>query len=146
MSATGAAGLRAWSNGGYYQEAGVELLIRAFDGRFAQHGCPWVKPCDRPGLLWLDVAVLVDHLGVLSRGEQRVLTVVAALVDGSRGVDLGDILVGLDRRNLRLVLAALSHAAGSHQHSTLVCEGDGLVLVALPPLVPWQDDAAGWAV
>jgi hypothetical protein len=37
---TAGEGLRLWARGGYDLEAGVELLIRAFDGRFARQGCP----------------------------------------------------------------------------------------------------------
>ena len=61
------AGLRAWAKGDYAQEAGVELLIRAFGGQFAQRGCPWVRPCHRPGWYWLDVRTLLDYSGGLLR-------------------------------------------------------------------------------
>lgn len=140
MSATAVNGLRDWAKGDYPQEAGIELLIRAFDSQYAQRGCPWVKPCDRPGWLWLDVATLLDHQAVCSGGQRRVLSVVAALVDDRPIADLGDILAGLDRTNLRLVLAALSHAAGSHEHAELIRRSDELVFVPLPALVPWPDE------
>ena len=41
------------------------------------------------------------------------LALVAALLDEAP-VDVVDIITGLDRANLHLVLAALAHAAGSH--------------------------------
>lgn len=142
MAVSGAAGLRNWAKGDYAQEAGVELLARAFGGQFAQAGCPWMKHCHRPGLYWLDVTTLLDYSGVCSGGERRVLTVVAALVDRRPVDDLGDILAGLDRRTLALVLAALAHAAGSHEQADLVRDGDQLMFVSLPALVPWPDRRA----
>ncbi len=137
MPATAAAGLRAWAKGDYPQEAGIELLVRAFRGQFAQTGCPWVKPCSRPGVLWLDVATLLDYAGVCSGGERRVLTIAAALIDGRPIPDLADVLAGLDRRTLTLVLAAIAHAAGSHEQADLIRQGDQLVFVRLPALIPW---------
>lgn len=142
MAVSGAAGLRAWARGDYAQEAGVELLARAFGGRLADTGCPWVRPCARSGVLWLDVAALLDHTGACSGGERRVLDVVAALVDGRPIPDLGDLLAGLDRPALALVLAALAHAAGSHEQADVVRTGDRLVCAALPALVPWPDRRA----
>lgn len=137
MPGTAAAGLRAWARGDYAQEAGVELLVRAFGGRFARVGCPWVKACSRPGWFWLDVSVLLDHTAVCSGGERRVVAVVAGLVDG-RPVDLGDVLAGLDRDAVALVLAAMSHAAGTHEQAELVHHGgDGIVFAPLTALVPW---------
>lgn len=140
--ASGVAGLRAWARGNYSQEAGIELLARVFSGRFADAGCPWVKSCSRPGVLWLDVAALLDYSGVCSGGERRVLIVVAALVDDRPIDDVGDVLAGLDRRTLVLVLAAFAHAAGSHEHADLIRTGDQLVCVPLPALVPWPDRRA----
>lgn len=134
--------LRSWAKGDYAQEAGIELLVRAFGGQFAQQGCPWVKPCARPGTAWLDVTTLLDYAGVCSGGERRVLTVVAALVDDRPIRDLPDVLAGLDRRTLVLVLAALAHAAGSHEQADLVAQGDQLVFVSLPALVEWPDRRA----
>jgi hypothetical protein len=143
VTETAAAGLRAWARGAYDQEAGVELLVRAFGGRFAEQGCPWIRPGDRPGWFWVDVLGLSEHLGVLSGGEQRILAVVASLIDGRRAIDhLGETVAGLDRRHLQLVLAALAHAAGSHEHAELVGRGEELVFVPLQALVAWPEDAA----
>jgi hypothetical protein len=136
-----AAGLRVWARGVYDQEAGVELLIRAFDGRFARQGWPWIRRGD--GGCWVDVPQLVSHLGPLSGGERRVLTVVAALIDGRHSVDhLGDLLAGLDRQNLQLVLAALAHAGGSHEQVDVVCADDQLRFVRLSAVVAWPDAPA----
>lgn len=140
MSTTAATGLRSWAKGMYATEAGVELLIRSFAGQFAQVGCPWIKPCHRPGVFWLDVATLLDYRGVCSGGERRVLTVVAALVDGRPVDDLADVLAGLDRQHLTLVLAASAHAAGSHDQVDVIRHGDQLALVDQPALIPWPEN------
>lgn len=127
--------LRTWATGSHPLTAAVELLIRAFDGRFAQPNQPWVI-IEPTGYLWLDEQVLHANLGPLSGGERRVLEVVCALVDpaGTRRIHLADTLAGLNRTHLDLVLAAGSHAAGSHQHAELdVDPHTGAVrLVALP--------------
>jgi hypothetical protein len=134
-----ATGLRVWAVGVYDQEAGVELLIRAFDGRFARQGCPWIRRGD--GSLGVDVRELVSHLGPLSGGESRVLRIAAALFDGRQKVDhLGDLMAGLDRHHLHLVLAALAHAGGSHEQVDVSRAGGRLRLVRLPSLVAWPDD------
>lgn len=41
--------LRRWAKGLYSLEAGVELLIRACDGRFANSGQPWVQQATPAG-------------------------------------------------------------------------------------------------
>src|SRR6478609_8065063 len=103
MPCAAAEGLRGWAQGSYAGEAGVELLIRSFGGRFAQRGCPWIRSCPRPGWFWVDPEAIADHAGGLSGGERRVLAVVAALVDARPVDDLGDIMAGVDRRHLALI-------------------------------------------
>lgn len=102
--------LRFWAAGMYNRTAAVELLIRAFDGRFAHPGNPWIQPGDE--YHWLNAELIESNIGALSGGERRVLLIVAALADG----DLGDCVAGLDRENLSLVLAAIAHTGGSHEH------------------------------
>ena len=62
----------------------------------------------------------------------------ASIADG-RAVDLGGLGGGLDRRALVLVLAAIAHAAGSHEHRRITFGEDGIPRPGdrLPPLVPW---------
>lgn len=132
-------GLRRWSRGAYAEEAAVELLVRAFNGRFAATGYPWVQACDRPGWFWLDGEPLTHGAGALSGGERRVLSVVGALVSGLAVSDLTGILAGLDRHHLQLVLAAFAHAAGSHEQADVRMEGDRLVYRRLGPLLVWPD-------
>lgn len=134
------AGLRSWAKGLYPLEAAVEILVRAFGGRFAAPGNPWIQPCDQPGWWWLDVTMLVDdQIGHLSGGEQRVLRIVASLAGGAP-VSLADNLPGLDRELTDLVLAGLAHANGSHEHPDLRIDharGVAVLNGRLPLLHPW---------
>ena len=105
------AGLRAWAKGIYHTEAAVELLIR---GGWAHLGHPWIDECDpdgtdSPPMFWVDWDVLDYEMGVYSGGEQRFLTVVVML-----GKDKLDVS-GLDRDKVELILAAIAHAAGTHE-------------------------------
>jgi hypothetical protein len=54
-------------------------------------------------------------------------------------VDLGDLGGGLDRRALILVLAAMAHAAGSHNHRAIAYDPDGIPRLGdpMPLLVAW---------
>ncbi len=59
-------------------------------------------------------------------------------------VALHDALPGLDRRNADLVLAAVAHAAGTHEHRDVIAGGalgndDG----SLPSLHPWPATGTG---
>lgn len=130
-------GLRRWARGAYAEEAAVELLARSFGGRFASTGFEWVRTCDAPGWFWLDGEPLRNAIGQLSGGERRVLAVAGALVSSPVLVDLADIASGLDREHLCLVLAALAHAGGSHEHTDVMVQGDQAVFRRLGPLVEW---------
>jgi hypothetical protein len=133
-------GLRRWARGACAEEAAVELLVRAFHGRYASPGYRWVRACDRPGWFWLDGEPLLHDTAALSGGEQRVLSIVGALVSGLALSDLASILAGLDRANLQLVLAAFAHAAGSHEHSDFDLHGGRLFYRRLGPVVDWPAD------
>jgi hypothetical protein len=130
------AGLRGWAAGSYADEAAVELLARAFGGRFASLAYPWVRRGDS-GRPWLDPARFVDATGVYSGGEQRVLSVVEALTGGRPVPDLPGVLAGVDRPTLALVLAAFSHAAGAHEHQETSHGAQGLLFSRPGPVVAW---------
>lgn len=119
-------GLRAWVRGIYPLEAGVELLIRSCGGRFASSGMRWVQPGEDPGWWWVDVDQLsANNFAALSGGETRILSIAAALLGGTP-VNLYDAIPGLDRDHAQLVLAALAHACGSHEHrGALVPDPEG---------------------
>ena len=97
-----------------------------------------------PGIAWaaitwteLEPAVAAGRIAgriAGSSGQLRILRAGACLADG-RPVDLGDTASGLDRRHLQLLLAAISHAGGSHEHRAT--DTTGHLGDPLPPLVPW---------
>jgi hypothetical protein len=129
--------LRAWAKGNYGMEAATELLIRGFNGRFADPGNPWVHPTTSGH--WIDFDTIPAQIGALSGGEQRFLQITAALYDGDTTVNLGRALAGLDRRHVHLVLAAVAHASGTHDHQEIAFGPDGTVAFARPgPIHRWD--------
>jgi hypothetical protein len=94
--------------------------------------------------LWEQIAwaglesALVAGRIVGSSGEVRVLRA-AASIAGGHPIDLGDLAAGLDRSSLTLLLAAIAHAAGSHDHCETTYDVDGVPQSGrqLPPLVAW---------
>ena len=107
---------------------------------FASKERPWIKRTDRSH--WIDYPTITEHLDGLSSGEQRLLRIAASIgSDEATPVNLGDVLSGLDRPTLRLVLAAVAHAGGSHQHSSLVIDDKGRAnIVKEPSLFIWDGD------
>ena len=93
-----------------------------------------------PGISWAAIAwtglepALTDRRIKGSSVQLRILRAAASIAD-SQPVDLGYTASGLDRRNLQLLLAAISHAAGSHEHRATNSGGhrDDPLL----PLVAW---------
>lgn len=136
--------LRAWARGMYTTEAATELLLKAFGGKFAAPGNPWVHTStepEGPGQVraWIDFAAIPEEVGPLSGGERRFLMLAASLAEDVPVV-LGDLVSGLDRENLDLVLAAIAHAGGSHQHSDIRFNEDGSMSLGkgyLDSLHPW---------
>lgn len=157
------------ARGLYPAEAAVLLLARALDGT-------WLRRLDGAGLIewdepdqddprgpryarirWGEAA---DHPFGASGGETRVLRLACSLA-GAAPISLGDAVTGLDRTNLALVLAAIAHANGSHEHKdtswltgalTAAAPGapvavtpPGLDAPYLPPVFPWpgEETAAG---
>ncbi|RZU30862.1 hypothetical protein [Blastococcus saxobsidens] len=127
--------------GDYAAEAAVLLL--ANDGywpaRLCAAGLVTIEAEPVGGQMWariewpeLDPALAQGRLHG-SQEELAVLRVAVSLADG-RPIDLADVAVALDRRALELVLAALAHAAGSHDHRDASPAGAG---VRLGPLIAW---------
>lgn len=131
--------------GDYAAEAAVLLL--ANDGywpaRLRAAGMVTIEAEPVDGQLWariewpeLDTALARGRL----RGSPEqlpVLRVAASLADG-HPIDLADVAVALDRRTLGLVLAAVAHAAGSHDHRDAAPAGCGPdAEVRLGPLIAW---------
>lgn len=131
-------GVRAWAQGIYPLEAGVELLIR--QGRGIYVGAPWLY--DYGDRVVVDVDELLVEIGAWSGGEQRVARIAASLLGGDR-VDLNEDVPGLDRHHLSLVLAAIAHANGSHEHSEIRYGADGSPqgFDRVSSLYPWPSAA-----
>lgn len=132
--------------GDYSDEAAILLLITSGH---------WLPQLQHRGLITLDGNVdgegLWAHIywpdidGALrigtitgSASDRRVLQAAASIADG-HPVDLGDLAAGLDRQALTLVLAAIAHAAGSHEQHHTPRGSDGVPYPGdrLPPRVPW---------
>lgn len=100
--------LRAWARGDTTAEAAVELLIRAFNGRFAGLGNAWVE-ADGPSA-WIGWEKIPEWTGGLSGGERRFLLLAASL-GGGEPAGLSDVSM-LDYALQDLLLDALRHAGG----------------------------------
>jgi hypothetical protein len=110
------------------------LVAIALDGDAAGGG-PWAA------VQWGDLDRAL-RAGVItgSPGQLRLLRAAASLADG-QPIDLADLTAGVDRPELLLLLAALAHAAGSHEHRDVVRDEDGAPHAGrrLGPVVPWPD-------
>ena len=131
-------GLRKWAAGSYPDEAAVELLIRSGWTRRTAFVGDCTLPLEGDVGSWVNWEVVGRILAgeldspalAASGGELRVLRIAHCLAHGL----FADALPGLDRQHLDLVLAAVAHAGGSHQHNG--------------PLVPdpkgrWTDPGTG---
>lgn len=125
-----AADLRAWANGMHTTEAAA--------------GNPWIQPNDHGGH-WIDLEAIPSHIGALSSGERAYLQITASIgLGGSDGdhvaVNLSNAVPSLGREQLELVLAAIAHAGGSHQHSDFVVNEHGTAsVIKLSSLYPWPE-------
>lgn len=108
--------VRRWAQGVYPVEAGAELLIR--QGKAIFEGAPWLRDIGPEGGQRM-VAIGPETLWMESRSwsgsERRLADVAVSLLDSEPMVNLHDAVTGLDPEQLELVLAAISHAAGSHE-------------------------------
>lgn len=122
MTAPGlGAALRACAAGLYPAEAGISLLIHHgtflhrgdFTSQFIHHGTSISDGTTKMAAIDWDAAITALDAGDLpcSGGERRILRLAASLAAGIP-VDLQDAVTGLDDRNIRLLLAAIAHAAG----------------------------------
>ena len=130
--------LREWARGLYSLEAAVELLIRFNHGRLLDGS--WIEHDPKRAHHWFSADMVPTDGGELSGGERRVLAIAASLAEPSLAkVGLGDGVTGLDRDALDLILAAIAHAGGSHEHSRPVFGLDGTYAGTreLPALHDW---------
>ncbi|WP_454295882.1 hypothetical protein [Salana multivorans] len=122
--------LREWTEGHLPSEAGVELLIRQGNLLVTrENGTAFDAETT--------IRRSLRHRGHLSGSQRRVADVAAALLTGGT-IDIREVFSGMDRRDLQLVLAALAHTAGGHQHAELNPQpGAHPRIVPLPPVHPW---------
>ena len=120
------------ADSGYWlpQLQGAGLIALDVD---VDEGGPWAA------VQWADLDRAL-RTGVVSGsgGQLRLLRAAASLADG-QPVDLADLTAGVDRKELTLLLAALAHAAGSHEHRSAVRDRDGAPHGGplLGPVVAW---------
>ncbi len=108
------------------------LLTIALDGD-AVDGGPWAA------VQWADLDGALRRGDIAGSGGQlRLLRAAVSLADG-QPVDLADLTGGLDRAELTLLLAALAHAAGSHEQREVRYDDDGVLCAGayLGPVTPW---------
>ncbi|KRF04348.1 hypothetical protein ASH00_14690 [Arthrobacter sp. Soil782] len=122
MPSTHHASLREAARGDDTGSAGTEMLIRAFSGRFAAPGNPWV--IERPEGAYVDFSLIKEGVGPLSSGERKFL-LMAASIGGGVEVKVADAVSSLDRDLLALVLTGIAPAAGSHHSGVVVENPDG---------------------
>lgn len=153
------AGLLAAAHRSYPDEAAARLLIA--------HGS-WLRRAD-----FRDQCVAVDHEQagavridwpravrettewVIAPADRAILTIAASLAgypsteaaaaDRWTPIPLRWELTNLDRCDTALVLAAISHATGAHDHVEHLADASGVVTtstprIALGPLVDWRQN------
>ncbi|AGW85580.1 hypothetical protein BLAC_07045 [Bifidobacterium animalis subsp. lactis ATCC 27673] len=133
-----ASALRAWARSSYPTEAGTELLIRS--GRAIYEGAPWITKYGSHAAI--DPQALLAHTGAWSGGEQRLIRIAASLL-GGEPANLAEDIPGLDRHSTDLVLAAIAHAAGSHEDTTVTTNSAGQPTGFTPAgsLYPWPEES-----
>ena len=108
--------VRRWAQGVYPVEAGAELLIR--QGKAIYEGAPWLREVGAEvgqRMVEIDHVKLSSWSRAWSGSERRIVDVATSLLYRRGRVNLHDAVTGLDPEQLELVLAAISHAAGSHE-------------------------------
>ena len=131
-------GLRQRATGSYPDEAAVELLIRSGWTRRTSFVSDCTRPLEGGRGSWIDWETVGQILAgerdspvlAASGGELRVLKIAHSIAHGL----LAEAVPGLDRPHLDLILAAIAHAGGSHQHNGPL---------ALDPNGRWMDRESG---
>lgn len=141
-TSTTAESLREWARGVYATEAATELLIRT---GFAREGHPWVIRRHDDGW-WIDFEMIPSHIGAMSSGERAVLLLAASIGAYADPVEISleALLTSIDRPRMDLVLAAISHAAGTHQGTRFITDPDTGRFTGFEPVTeslhPWPTD------
>jgi hypothetical protein len=110
------AALRAGANGLCALEAGTGLVIA--------HGT-WAERCDfacfihhgtgTAAIDWEAVIAALDAGGLPGSGGEKRLLRLAASLAGDIPARLGDAVIGLDQRNVGLLVKAILHTSGQRQ-------------------------------
>ncbi len=133
--------VRRWAQGVYPVEAGAELLIR--QGKAIREKAPWLQEIGPEGgqrMVAIDTEMLWAKSGAWSGSEQRLVNIALSLLDSEFTVKLHNAVSGLDADHVELVLAAVAHAAGSHEARRPIIEGSKLTGYTEPVNAhPWPD-------
>jgi len=123
------------ASGMYTAEASIRLLLAHGVWPVRLAAAHFIELSDEdepeePRYAWVGwrYAVAALDAGALTGGsgsDNRVLRIAASLSELGVPAALADAVTGLDRHNLALVLAALSHANGSHEHKDYAAERPG---------------------
>lgn len=133
--------VRRWAQGVYPVEAGAELLIR--QGKAIRENAPWLQEIGPEGgqrMVAIDTDMLWDKSGAWSGGEQRVVNIALSLLNSEFTVKLHNAVSGLDAVHVELVLAAIAHAAGSHEACRPIIDDGNLTGYTEPVSAhPWPE-------
>jgi len=118
--------IRAWVEGNYVAEAGVELLTRGPKPGMLDDERPWIVKNgnwsrERGDGYDIDTTTLLKETGAWSSGERARVAVAASLLGAS--IDLSDIIPSLDVTGLNEVLAAIAHAGGNRDAWSSLFQG-----------------------
>lgn len=117
---------------------------------------PELRP--RAVVRWADAVAALEHGGALNTGwdhhrpslDDRVLRIAASLADGP-AVELGALLIDLDRERTRFVLSAVEASTQAHvvEYEWRLPDGRNSGrsgFLSVPPIVPWPevDLDSGW--
>lgn len=129
-------GLIAWASGDRARDAGVQLLIR--NGRALSENAPWFVE-HSSGTVSVDVGILSSETRGYSSGEIAVIDIACSLL-GGQPIDLSEAAARLGHADLRLVLAAVTEAAGFDRttRGVEIINGEAC-LVDVPAVYTWED-------
>jgi hypothetical protein len=110
--------LTAWADGAHHTQAAVGLLA-AHRHWLTVPGfvTACMGPCDTttgPVMWWVDWDAVAAWDGPESSSERKIRLLAAELAGTPTGASLGDLLTGLDNRNIALALNAITHTAERH--------------------------------
>ena len=103
--------------------------------RAIYEGAPWITKDSNHATI--DPEALVVHTGAWS-GES-----IASFLLGGEPADLAEDIPGLDRCSTTLVFAAIAHAAGSYEDTTVTINSAGQLTGFTPAgsLYPWPEES-----